>query len=166
MRRPRGVWTRRTFEDGAAAVEMALLTPLLAMLVYGVIGFGIIFTQDLAVGNGAREGARYGASTPFAACNDGTGSSVVGITRAASDTILLEPGNVTVDVWRGPDDSAVGSNDICSDVSTNTDAVCDTADPGDRVYVVTTYRSPLFVPFGPENSAFEVTGLGVFQCEY
>lgn len=47
-------------DDGAAAVEFALVLPLLMMLVFGIISFGILFAQQLSLGNGARQGARLG----------------------------------------------------------------------------------------------------------
>ena len=47
-------------EDGASAVEFALVVPLLLMLFFGIISFGIILAQNMALNNGAREGARFG----------------------------------------------------------------------------------------------------------
>ena len=57
-------WHRRgrpAREGGASAVEFALIVPVLLMLVFGIIGFGIIFAQQLSLGNSARQAARYGA---------------------------------------------------------------------------------------------------------
>ena len=45
-------------EDGAALVEMALVTPLLLLLLFGIIEFSWLFSQNLDVRHGAREGAR------------------------------------------------------------------------------------------------------------
>jgi Flp pilus assembly protein TadG len=45
-------------EEGASAVEMALLTPLLFMLVFGIIGFGLAFLQVQSIRTGVREGGR------------------------------------------------------------------------------------------------------------
>ena len=48
-------------EDGGAAVELALLAPLFALLVAGLIeGAGLVQTVQV-VRNAAREGARYAA---------------------------------------------------------------------------------------------------------
>jgi Flp pilus assembly pilin Flp len=49
-------WSRR--EDGAAAVEFALLLPLLVLLLFGFIQFGIAFNTKIQATNAAREGAR------------------------------------------------------------------------------------------------------------
>ena len=48
-------------EDGAALVEMALITPLLLLLLFGIIEFSWLFSQNLDVRHGAREGARLAA---------------------------------------------------------------------------------------------------------
>jgi Flp pilus assembly pilin Flp len=45
-------------EDGAAAVEFALLLPLLVLLLFGVIQFGAAFNTRIQATNAAREAAR------------------------------------------------------------------------------------------------------------
>ena len=45
-------------EDGAAAVEFALLLPLLVVLLFGFIQFGTAFNTKIQATNAAREGAR------------------------------------------------------------------------------------------------------------
>jgi Flp pilus assembly protein TadG len=45
-------------ERGAAAVEFALVMPLLFLLVFGIIEFGFIFNKELSVTHSAREGVR------------------------------------------------------------------------------------------------------------
>lgn len=55
-------------ERGAAAVEFALVAPLLFMLVFGVIGFGLGFMQLQTIRGAVREGARTGAVCPGGTC--------------------------------------------------------------------------------------------------
>ena len=50
--------TRR--ERGAAAVEFALLLPVLVLLVGGIVDYGRYFFTQLQLTNAAREGARAG----------------------------------------------------------------------------------------------------------
>ena len=45
-------------EGGAAAVEFAILLPVLVVLLFGFIQFGIAFNTKIQATNGAREGAR------------------------------------------------------------------------------------------------------------
>lgn len=51
-------WLRRN-EAGQSMVEMALVLPILLILVGGIMDFGWLFYNKLALTNAAREGARY-----------------------------------------------------------------------------------------------------------
>jgi hypothetical protein len=61
-------------EHGAAVVEFALVVPVLLLLVFGIIDYGIFFADSLAARSGVREAARQGVvlqctdTTPFATC--------------------------------------------------------------------------------------------------
>src|SRR5262245_65407382 len=48
-------------EDGAAAVEFALIVGVLAMLIFGMLQFGLAFFQLQNLRAATREGARVGA---------------------------------------------------------------------------------------------------------
>ncbi len=48
-------------ESGASTVEFALVVPILFMLLFGIIQFGIAFGNQLAITHAAREGARLAA---------------------------------------------------------------------------------------------------------
>lgn len=48
----------RRGEKGAVAVELALLLPILMLLLFGIIEFGIIFNRYTSVAHAAREGVR------------------------------------------------------------------------------------------------------------
>jgi Flp pilus assembly protein TadG len=61
-------WFRR--DDGSALVEFALISPLVIMLVFGVIEFGIAYNQQIEVRSAAREGGR------MAAVDNGCGNGV------------------------------------------------------------------------------------------
>ena len=50
--------SRVTRRSGAAAVEFALIAPLLIVLVFGMIEFGRMFMAEQVLTNAAREGAR------------------------------------------------------------------------------------------------------------
>ncbi|WP_322921109.1 TadE/TadG family type IV pilus assembly protein [Nocardioides renjunii] len=49
---------KRTNERGAAAVEFALVVPLLFVLVFGMIDFGWAINRYAVINNAAREGVR------------------------------------------------------------------------------------------------------------
>jgi Flp pilus assembly protein TadG len=48
-------------EEGASAVEMALLAPLLFLLLFGIIEFGLAFLQVQSIKTAVREGGRAAA---------------------------------------------------------------------------------------------------------
>ena len=52
--------TRGRWRRAAAAVEMAVVTPLLLAVLFGIIEFGWLFTVQHTLVNAAREGARTG----------------------------------------------------------------------------------------------------------
>lgn len=51
----------RTGDTGASALEFAVVVPVLLLLLFGMIEFGLIFQGQLAVTHAAREGARLAA---------------------------------------------------------------------------------------------------------
>lgn len=51
-------------ERGAALVEFAILAPLLAMLLFGVVSAGLAFNQQLSLTHSAREAGRFAATLP------------------------------------------------------------------------------------------------------
>lgn len=51
-------------EDGAAAVEMALLLPILFTLLFGMLSGGILLFQSITLSDAAREATRFAATVP------------------------------------------------------------------------------------------------------
>lgn len=78
-----GKLIRRDKEKGANLVEFALLAPLLFLLLFGIIEFGWVFSQNLDVRHGAREGAR------LAAVNYPVGPLASAPARTASQTSAI-----------------------------------------------------------------------------
>ena len=58
MRRERG-------DSGAAAVEFALVVPVLLMILFGIMDYGLFFSNSLSVKQGGREAARQGVVANF-----------------------------------------------------------------------------------------------------
>lgn len=57
----RKLLTTTNKEEGASAVEFALVLPILMVLVLGIIQFGFIFFHYISITHAAREGARWAA---------------------------------------------------------------------------------------------------------
>jgi Flp pilus assembly protein TadG len=105
----------RRHERGAAAVEFALVMPLLMLLLFGIISYGYMLSFRQAISQAAAEGARAAAvASPAtidtdravdarAAVTDALGA--YGVTCGGSG---LGPGNLTREGVSGP----VGSCDV------------------------------------------------------
>ncbi len=48
-------------ERGAAAVEFAIILPVLLLVMFGIVEFGTLMYDQIMVTNAAREGARWGS---------------------------------------------------------------------------------------------------------
>lgn len=78
-------------ERGAAAVEFAILLPLLVMLVLGTIEFGRAYNAQITLTNAARDGVRVMAIT-----NDPTSAKAAAKTAAASVSTTIAISDVTL----------------------------------------------------------------------
>ena len=113
-------------QDGAAAVEFALLLPLLVLLLFGLIQFGIAFNTRIQATNAAREAAR---------------AAVIGIDNW-DDVGGLE-------FWEGVRQRA-GVGDISNCTLTTTAEVI-----GGTLTVTFDYPLELMIPFMPSSPSFE-----------
>lgn len=77
---------RRRSEDGAAAVEFALVTPLLFLVMFGILQYGLYFFDTLGTRQGVREAARQGVVENFSATGC-TGSNSEKLACATSGQI-------------------------------------------------------------------------------
>lgn len=100
-RRPGRDTRRRDDDRGAAAVEFALIAPLLFMLVFAIIDFGFGIHAWDATHNAAREGARFGAVNPSTA-------QIEARVRRASD--FLDQSVMSVNVQCAPEGSSSFGN--------------------------------------------------------
>lgn len=66
-------------------VEFALILPLLLLLVFGIIQFGIIYNTKITITNAAREGARKAAVTSVD--NTAVKTAITNSVASLSDTI-------------------------------------------------------------------------------
>lgn len=85
---------RRGREDGAAAVEFALVSVVLFPLMFGIIDFGLWFNDSLAMRQGVRDAARTGVVQTTTSCS----TSAAGIQRIACDA-ARQSRPVTGNAW-------------------------------------------------------------------
>ncbi len=79
---------------GAQLVEFALATPLLLVLVIGILDFGQAFNLKQKLNNAAREGARFSIEEPCADCTQAAPST----TQAIENSIVNYLTNAGVNV--------------------------------------------------------------------
>ncbi len=82
-------------ERGAAAVEFAIVAALLFMLIFGIINFGLLWSQKNVYVGAAREGARYAAVRCGGTCGP---TSVRDRTVAAAAGYPINSAGIVVDV--------------------------------------------------------------------
>ncbi|GAC1440589.1 MAG: hypothetical protein NVS3B26_10220 [Mycobacteriales bacterium] len=128
-------------DQGAAAVEFALVLPVLILVLFGIIEFGIAFAQELSLNAGAREGARLGV-VPGTDC-----AGVTAATQSAAATISLPGSNVVVTVGSG-----------CSGSS----APCTVR--GDPLVVTAATNFTINIPVWGTQTV-TLTGKGEYRCE-
>ncbi len=86
---------RKAREGGAAAVEFALILPVLLLLVGGVIDFGNLYYNQILLSNAARDGARLVAANQSTT----TGWSASYIQNRISDSASPIGVGSTATVW-------------------------------------------------------------------
>ena len=86
-------------DQGAAAVELALVLPILILLIGGVIDFGLAFNAQIGLTHAAREGARVEAI--------GTGDAKTAAESAYVQLATGPPLAVVVDSCPGSDSALV-----------------------------------------------------------
>jgi Flp pilus assembly protein TadG len=128
-------------ERGAAAVEFALVSVLLFMIVFGIIEFGKTYSQVEVYVNAAREGARVGAVR-----NDQ--SAIKSAVVDAAQGYPIDPGSIQIDVG-----GAAAGDPPCTDQTT-----------GEPLAVAWSQQLSISIPFLPAWHPI-VSIRGVFECE-
>ncbi|BCW79507.1 TadE/TadG family type IV pilus assembly protein [Arthrobacter sp. NicSoilC5] len=82
---------KRDSERGAAAVEFAILLPLLLMLVLGTIEFGRAYNAQITLTNAARDGVRV-----MAINNDAAAAKTAAQNAAASVSSTIPASDITL----------------------------------------------------------------------
>jgi Flp pilus assembly protein TadG len=160
-------------ERGAVAVEFALLVPLLVLLVFGIIGFGFIFSQNLALNNATRDAARFAVvkqidgPTAERSCYD-----ALVRTRANSRALGIQAVNVGVTLTVGGVTKcsiAAGTALPSTEPSTGPLASIPCKDSvsgvNDRLSVASVYQSRVPVPI-VGRTTFNLAGTSSFRCEF
>jgi hypothetical protein len=90
---------------GSAAVEMALITPLLIALMFGSFEAGNFYLDSHVVAKAVRDGARFAARrgfTNYSGCSGAPGGTVEADTRNIVRTGKLSGGTARLPGWTDP----------------------------------------------------------------
>ena len=155
-------------DSGASAVEFALVMPVLLLFIYGIIAFGFVFSQQIALNNAARDASRAGVVQPLVTASTLTCQQIADKARdGMSSTIGIGPSNLnTVAVTIKRDATSVCSMASGSSSATNPAVTpCTGATATSNLTVTTTFQSVTPVPL-PVISNISLSSSGVFACEY
>ncbi|WP_113719564.1 TadE/TadG family type IV pilus assembly protein [Arthrobacter dokdonensis] len=137
----RRLTSRLGSERGAAAVEFALVVPVLLLLLFGIIEFGRVYNAQIELTGAAREGARV-----MAIGNDPAAARAAAKAGAPSLNPALTDAQLAV-VTTGTDPSS-----------------CLKAAGAANVSVTVTARYPLTFLTGMFGNTVSITGKAVMQC--
>jgi Flp pilus assembly protein TadG len=143
-------------ERGAAAVEFALVMPILLLLLSAILIYGMLFAQDLSLSNSARQAARSGVVA---------GATCGGIKHSAQDnasTIGMSGSDTTVTIALGADEDH--TTPICTSTDPDTLQPCQTSPVNSNIYVTLDHTVQKILPFVPTPDS--ISGKGVFRCEF
>jgi Flp pilus assembly protein TadG len=154
-------------------VEFALLVPVLVLIISGIVGFGVVFAQQLALGNAARQAARS-AAVDGPLCGTGGAAGASSPTHLTSEaktnatTIFVTTDNISVEIKRaGAAPTDVYTTDwtgTCVGGAAPAGKACAGSTWGDNVYVRMRYTSVLSLPFF--KPSFNLSAVGAFRCEF
>ena len=143
-------------EEGAVAVEFAVILVLLAMILFGIIEFGITLSKYEMYVGAAREGARYAAVRCKPDTSTGCTDNLI-VTRAFNAMACPQP-CTPADVF-SPElphaTDAAGNPKTCTS---------DANVVGTEIDVRWTQHFSIQIPFVPDLS-FDKEVKGVFRCE-
>jgi Flp pilus assembly protein TadG len=157
-------------EAGAAAVEFALVVPLVLLLVFGIINYGVVFSQQLSMNNAVREGARRAVvADPTAprTCNAIIASvhnqlAGLALDRAEVEVLVSTDGFTSSQpcstTWSATTFPDKGANLPCRGSYNG-------GNTGSLV-VQARYQSRYLVAFPPFPTTTTLTSKAVYRCEY
>jgi Flp pilus assembly protein TadG len=138
------------------------------MLLFGIISFGTLFAQQLALNNGVRQGARLAVVEGSAATEKTCAGVVTAVRGSTGPTIAMNTSDIAVKVTRSsstPCGTGTNPNSTTTVCTQSIDAATNTQQ---SIVVEATYPARLLIPLpipGFPNS-FDLTSKAVYKCEF
>src|SRR5918911_846469 len=101
---------RQRGDRGAAAVEFALVTPLLLAILFGIIDYGIWFADSISARQAVRNAARQGVVEQFGACGGGVTADLQNLACTVRSTMDQISGTTAVKVSIANDPTAASGS--------------------------------------------------------
>lgn len=111
---------RKRRDEGASLIEFAILAPFLLLLLFGLIEFAWLFSQNLDVRHGAREGAR------LIAVNYPYGPNPPTLTPTAQASAIVAEVCDRMDVASGAEVTLSSSGGVGDDATASVEAPAET----------------------------------------
>jgi Flp pilus assembly protein TadG len=157
-------------EDGAAAVEFALVLVPFLLLVFGLINWGVILSQQVAMNSAVRDATRLGVVLGQVGGSGSTCQQVIDAARNSVSALNFSPTNMAVAVqlgdgsaWTSVCQAAAGQSQASSG---GTSLACGgSTATNNQLQVSATYVSKMLAPIIPPKT-MTLTASGQFECEY
>lgn len=136
-------------ERGAAAVEFALVVPILILILIGIVNFGFVLAQQISLNNAARQAARY-AVVDGRTCGD-----IKTEGKSAAETVGMNSSQVPTPV--------------ITNCGADTVKPCAGSAPNTNITVTMTRTGSSWVITAPPFNFLAVPtlqGTGVMRCEF
>jgi Flp pilus assembly protein TadG len=150
-------------DDGASAVELALVLPILMLILFGIISFGLYFAGSLGMSNATREAARYGVvqnrtcqqiADSLASTSSGTLGVVYPINFTITRGAVSCGGSIASSSASASVTSGAASTVMCAGSTSTTD----------ELKIQATAGANLFIPSMVIN--LKLVGRGAYRCEF
>lgn len=152
-------------DEGAVAVEFALVSPILLLLLFGIITFGIVFAEQLSLSNAARQGARVAVvNSSQQTCGD-----LLAEVQGAAGTLGMSGTDVSVEVQRVRSGVATTKCLMGASYTAAQAGVvpCAGSQTNDELRVTARFDSEMAVfALVLSDSSITLSGTGVYRCEF
>jgi Flp pilus assembly protein TadG len=106
-------------QKGASAVEFALILPLLSLVIFGIIEFGLLLYNQQVIANASREGARAGIIVGLdrSACEHETAGQTAAANYCSNHLVTFSDNSTPLSISTPPPSAAISGDDFTVTVS-------------------------------------------------
>ena len=103
-------------QKGASAVEFALILPLLSLVIFGIIEFGLLLYNQQVIANASREGARAGIIVGLdrSACEHETAGQTAAANYCSNHLVTFSDNSTPLSISTPPPSAMSAANLIAS----------------------------------------------------